>query len=210
MRILSVMFKNILSPNQVKILPLVKCFSGGFYLVGGTAIALQIGHRQSIDFDLFSFKPINREKIKKVIADNELDYEVIFEDGDQLHGIISDTKMTFYEYPYPIEHGMKFEEIISMPSLLTLGAMKVFALGQRAKWKDYVDVYFLLKNHFTLEQISDEAEKIFEGGFNAKLLRQQLLYYADVDYREPIEYVVDQVPNEEIEKFLTIVATEKI
>ncbi len=67
-----------------------------------------------------------------------------------------------------------------------------------------------MKNHFTLEQISGEAEKIFEGGFNAKLLRQQLIYYADVDYSEPIEYVTDSVSNEEIEKFLTTVATEKI
>lgn len=204
------MFKNILTPKQLELLPLIQKFSGEFYLVGGTAIALQIGHRQSIDFDLFSRKPINREQIKKIIVGNNYQMETVFEDGDQLHGFVDGVKVTFYEYPYPIKPEVKLDNVISMPSLLTLGAMKAFALGKRAKWKDYVDVYFLLKNHFTLEQISGEAEKIFEGGFNAKLLRQQLIYYADVDYSEPIEYVTDSVSNEEIEKFLTTVATEKI
>jgi hypothetical protein len=97
-----------------------------------------------------------------------------------------------------------------MPSLLTLAAMKAFALGKRAKWKDYVDMYFLLKEHFTLDQIAAHAEQIFGGMFNAKLLRQQLTYYQDVNYSEVVEYVIPSVSNEEVENFLTAVATETI
>ena len=47
------MHKEIFNPNQIQLLPLVKQFKKEFYLVGGTAIALHIGHRRSIDFDLF-------------------------------------------------------------------------------------------------------------------------------------------------------------
>jgi hypothetical protein len=63
------MHKKILTENQVKLLPLMSKFKKDFYLVGGTAIALQIGHRESIDFDLFSqkeFKNINiRQRIER-------------------------------------------------------------------------------------------------------------------------------------------------
>jgi hypothetical protein len=204
------MFKNILNSDQQKLLSLIQRFSDKFYLVGGTAIALQIGHRKSIDFDLFCPQEINRNQIRKTISDANVDIQVIFEDGDQLHGIVNNVKLTFYQYPYPIDPQIPFDNIIKMPSLLTLGAMKVFALGKRAKWKDYVDMYFLLRDHFSLQEISDHAERIFGGMFNAKLLRQQLMYYKDVNYYEPIEYVVDPIENQEIELFLTEVATEKI
>lgn len=60
------MFDNILTENQKKILPLIKIFSPDFYLVGGTAIALQIGHRRSIDFDLFSDKDFSFRKKNKM------------------------------------------------------------------------------------------------------------------------------------------------
>lgn len=204
------MFKNILSPNQLNLLPIIQRFSNNYYLVGGTAIALQIGHRESIDFDLFSSAPINREQIKKELEKSDIKIDVIFEDGDQLHGIINGVKLTFYEYSYPIEHQVMLDDIISMPSLLTLGAMKAFAIGKRAKWKDYVDMYFLLRDHFSLDQIAQQAEHIYDGLINPKLLRQQLTYYGDVNYSELIEYVVDPISNEEIERFLTTVATEKI
>ena len=88
--------------------------------------------------------------------------------------------------------------------------MKAFALGKRAKWKDYVDMYFLVRNHFSLDQITQQAEHIYEGSFNAKLLKQQLAYFSDVNYSESIEYVVQPVSNQEIEQFLTTVATEKM
>ncbi|GIW64180.1 MAG: hypothetical protein KatS3mg092_0113 [Patescibacteria group bacterium] len=61
------MFKNILTEEQIKLLPLIKLFSKNFYLVGGTAIALQIGHRRSIDFDLFTEKSFNPLKIRRII-----------------------------------------------------------------------------------------------------------------------------------------------
>lgn len=204
------MYKNILNPDQLQLLHLISKFSDNFYLVGGTAIALQIGHRKSIDFDLFSATPLRREKIKKVIAEDGSQMKTIFEDGDQLHVIVQNVKLTFYEYPYPIQPEVAFEDVISMPSLLSLGAMKAFALGKRAKWKDYVDMFFLLRDHSTLDQITAQAEQIFGGMFNAKLLRQQLTYYHDVNYSEEIEYMGESIPNATIEEFLTKVATDAL
>jgi hypothetical protein len=199
--------KQILTPQQIELLPVIKLFSPEFYLVGGTAIALQLGHRRSIDFDLFSAKPIYRDRLKKTLAATKFPFQVTFEDGDQLHGLINHTHLTFHEYPHQVPATLPFENIIKMPNLLDLAAMKAFALGMRAKWKDYVDLYFILKHH-SLDEINHRAEALFGGWFNAKLIRQQLTYYKDINRVDPIEYLGDPIPDTEIEKFLTDIATQ--
>jgi len=64
---------------------------------------------------------------------------------------------------------MDFDGIIKIPTLLDLAAMKTYALGGRAKWKDYVDLYFILKDHHSLKELSARAADIFGAYFNEKL-----------------------------------------
>ena len=130
------MHKEILTKEQIKLLPLVAEFSKDFGLVGGTAVAFHLGHRRSIDFDLFSKKGI-----------------------------------------------------IKIPDLLTLAAMKAFALGQRNKWKDYIDLYFIIKNHFSISEISERGKQLFGSNFNEKLFRGQLAYFEGINYKEPVEFL---------------------
>jgi hypothetical protein len=85
-----------------------------------------------------------------------------------------------------------------MPDLLTLAAMKFYAMGRRAKWKDYVDIYFLLKDYFTISEVSGRATELFEDAYSEKLFRQQLAYFEDIDYSEPLEWVGQPVTNEDI------------
>ena len=68
--------------------------------------------------------------------------------------MVNSVKFTFFQYPYQIPRDVELKGIIKMPDLLTLAAMKAFESGKRAKWKDYVDLYFLLKYHFTINEIS--------------------------------------------------------
>ena len=202
------MYKEILTENQKKLLPLIKLFSKEYYLVGGTAIALYIGHRRSIDFDLFSDKNIKRRAIKAIIEENNYLYkDIIFEAFDQMHLIIDSVKLTFFSFPHRINANINFEGVINMPSLLDLAAMKSYALGGRANWKDYVDLYFILKNYYNLQEISVRAKEIFQDFFNQKLFREQLSYFDDVDYSEDIEYVKRAVRDDEIKNFLINVAT---
>jgi hypothetical protein len=80
---------------------------------------------------------------------------------------------------------------------LDLAAMKAYALGRRSKWKDYVDLYFLLSNKFSLNELSDRASSIYGDLFSDKLFRSQLSYFEDVDYSEEIEYLIPTPPSEE-------------
>lgn len=202
------MHEEILNGNQKELLSFLKRFKRSFYLVGGTAIALQIGHRRSIDFDLFTQGKINKLRIKAFLRELPSKQTILFEDVDQLHYLINNVKLTFFSFPFPVPHTVNFEKYVSMPDLKTLAAMKAFALGRRSKWKDYVDLYFLIKKHFTLEEISREADNIFKDQFSEKLFRQQLAYHKDIDYTEQLEYLGEPVPEKVIRAYLIDVATE--
>jgi hypothetical protein len=197
------MHLEVLSKNQVDLLPLVESFKKEFYLVGGTAIALQLGHRESVDFDLFKKTSINITKIAKQITAHKLSFRLIHKDIDQFHIWINNVKLTFFEYGFHIPHPVWLKETISMPSLTDLGAMKAYALGRRAKWKDYVDLYWLLKTHCTLNNILIRAQELFGELFSEKLFRQQLCYFKDIDFSEEIKYVQNPVVQSTIECFLT-------
>jgi hypothetical protein len=198
------MHTEILSNNQKKMLSFISTFKKDYYLVGGTAIALYLGHRNSIDFDLFSLKDVKRKNIKNTLEKHHFDYTVLHEAFDQLHVLVYDVKLTFFNYPFKIDTPVSFESYIKMPSLIDLGAMKAFALGGRAKWKDYVDLYFLLKFSSSLKDISENAKKIYGDKFNIKLFKQQLTWFDDIDYSESIVYLGNIRPSEqEVKDFLT-------
>jgi len=197
------MHKEILSEEQLKILPLIKNFSSDFGLVGGTAIALQIGHRSSIDFDLFTRSTLNHDRIRKEIRDFYEIKSILVEEPNELTLVVEGVKITFLNYPFEINYSVGFEDVIKMPDVLTLSAMKAFALGKRAKWKDYVDLFFILKI-YGISEIVNKAKSMFGSEFNERLFREQLSYFDDIDYTEKIDYVGENyVSDDEIKKFIS-------
>lgn len=183
------MHPEILTEEQVEILPLLKRVGKEYGLVGGTAVALQIGHRRSIDFDLFSHRAFSnialRKKIKSVV---KIDRILVNKNGEFTF-LANNVKVTFFNYPFALDYRKGFAGIIKMPDLLTLAAMKAYALGQRAKWKDYVDLYFIMKRHQGLAKIVRQAKTIFQQEFNEKIFRTQLAYFADIDYSEEVIFL---------------------
>jgi hypothetical protein len=128
------MHKEILTTSQRELLPFVKKFQKDFCLVGGTAIALQIGHRRSIDFDLFTnAESLSMKQIKARYKEAPFPRkQIMYEAFDQLHVQINGVKVTLFAFPYPLKATIPFASVCIMPDLLTLAAMKAFALGGRA------------------------------------------------------------------------------
>lgn len=183
------MHKNILSAEQAAMLPLIKQFSTDYYLVGGTALALQYGHRRSLDFDLFTTQPFETQLIIRTIRQNHEINQIHIDELNQLTLVADQIKMTFYQYEYPVTHNEKFEDIITMPDDLSIAAMKAFALGRRAKWKDYVDLYFVFK-HYSIQEVIGRAHEFYgEGEFSDKLFRGQLDFHQDINYIEPVDWM---------------------
>jgi len=183
------MFKNILNSDQENLLPLIKCFSPNYYLVGGTAIALHFNA-----FDPMSIRT-------KLLASYKIDQT--FSQGEgELTVLINKVKITFFHYPFIIDRRIDFDNYIKLPDILTLGAMKAFALGRRAKWKDYVDLYFIFQK-YSFQELIDKTNLIFKSEFNEKLFRTQLGYFEDIDHSEEIKYMTGfEKKDEEIKLFL--------
>lgn len=161
----------ILSQEQQALLPWVKQFKREFYLVGGTAIALYLGHRKSIDFDLFKLGSLNHKRNLERIQQSGFAYQVTRRITEQMNCIVNGVKVTFFQYPFEIEAKQSIKNIFRIPPLLDLFAIKAYALDRRSKWKDYVDLYFLLNDHFTIEQVSQRATIIFGELFSEKMFR---------------------------------------
>lgn len=200
------MHKEILIKEQIELLPLVKAFNKDFGLVGGTAIALHLGHRRSIDFDLFTDKEFHNKIIKRIIAKFYKTGKIIMDRTGEYTIIVKNVKITFFSFPFKIDFSGQLNSVIKLPDLLTLAAMKAYALGRRPKWKDYVDLYFITKHHFTIKDISKRANKIFSSEFNEKLFRSQLAYFKDINYDEKIIFmpgfeVSDKIIKKELIKF---------
>ena len=204
------MHKEILIEEQVGLLPLLKDFNKDFGLVGGKAIALHLGHRRSIDFDLFSAEKIgNKSLLNKIWKKEKID-SILVNKLDELTVVIKGVKITFFRYPFEIEYNYDLNDVIKFSDLLTLSAMKAFAMGMRAKWKDYVDLYFITKNHFSVSDISKKASTIFGNNFNEKLFRVQLGYFEGINYEEEVEFLPGfEVSDEKIKKELVIFSLEQ-
>lgn len=182
------MHKNILQDSQREVLEILKNFSNDFILVGETAIALQIGHRQSMDFDLASFNYFDNAKIRNKIISNFKIEQVIRDTKEEYTVLVNSVKFTFFYYPFNIKGTVKLDDIINMPDIETLAAMKAYTLGRRAKWKDYVDLYFMLDKYIDINKIIKKAQNLFGDEFNEKNFRAQLTYFKDIDYSENLIY----------------------
>ena len=197
------MYPDILTDTQKALIPHFEFFAKEYYLVGGTAIALYLGHRKSIDFDLFTYNKIKLKSIKKWKDDLPVTpINTIYESSDQIHFIIGNVKVTFMQFPFQLKSANHIHGL-SMPSLLSLAAMKAYALGGRAKWKDYVDLYFIMKDHYSIKEIIKKADELFGSSFNGRFFRQQLSYFDDINYSEKVEYVGEDVQDHIITEFLT-------
>ena len=196
------MHLEILNSEQKQLLPIISQFKREYYLVGGTAIALHIGHRESIDFDLFKEKNIRKKDVYSKLKN--VDYKVSFADYNQINMMVNDVKITFFSFPYTVPVHSELKGFIKMPDLLTLGAMKAFALGRRSKWKDYVDLYFVIKFHYSFLEISNKAKEIFKDEFIEKQFIAQLGYFKGINYDEEVTFLIPNPPTEEqVKNFLS-------
>lgn len=203
------MHNEILSSDQTILLPLIDSFSSSFCLIGGTAIAVYIGHRRSIDFDLLTTEPLDANSIRNSIGTSYKINSVFVDETHEYTIVVDGIKCTFVRFPYHIEAREIWDTHIQLPDLLTLGAMKAFALGRRAKWKDYVDLYFIFQQ-YSLFDLVLKAENIFKTEFNEKLFREQLAYHKDIDYTEAVDFMPSFVkPDDEIKAFLIDVSLQR-
>lgn len=170
-----------------------------FYLAGGTALALQIGHRVSVDFDLFQNKKIPvsfLEKVEKTFSGYKI--KILVNNADELTLFINDVKVTFLYFPYKPFYPLESTTPIKLLGIKDIAANKAYTIGRRAAYKDYTDLYFILSQGFAgLSEISDIAKQKFDDGFDQRLFLEQLVYLDDVA-EETIRFLSRPISKKEL------------
>ena len=152
-----------------------------FYLAGGTALALQIGHRQSVDFDFFSDDAFDvRMIVKEAMKYGE--FELFSEAENTLHGLLNGVQISFFKINDNLLGPTNdYNENLKLASLLDIAVMKLNAISGRGNKKDFIDLSFLLK-YFGLIELLEKYEKKYGRSIsNQYHLLKSLLYFADAE-----------------------------
>lgn len=198
------MFTKTLLPNTLRALKLASKIDliKKSYLAGGTALALHLGHRISVDLDFFT----QQEFDEKILSQDLKKLPEFKEDGTAwrtVWGSIGDTKFSLFYYQYPlIKKTIPFEGI-QILSKEDIAAMKIHALEDRGVKRDFVDLYFLAKE-FSLEQILkfyDQKYGVLKE--HLYIILRSLNYFTDAEMDEMPKMLIP-VSWEEVKKFFTL------
>jgi hypothetical protein len=172
-------------------LDLIKTFMSDHYfnefnLVGGTALALKIGHRISIDIDLFSTTPFNSSDLGRHLTTTYQATEVrVITNG--VFCFVNNIKIDLLTHQYPLVKNIDVTEGVRMVSLLDIGAMKLNAIfGSGKRLKDFVDMYALLEI-YPLEEMLDACRQKYVD-LNINMVKNSLIFHDDIIFT-PIEFL---------------------
>lgn len=173
----------ILDEPRRQLLPVIAPLCQDFILGGGTALALQIMHRQSYDFDFFLSKEIPKHLAEDLLQSLHT-LKIAVDNRDELTVFTaSSIKISFISYPfhhlYPAVHTPLN---IKLFDIRDIAAQKAYTIGRRGAYRDYFDIYSLVTGRFiTINEIIESAEKIYGDIFNSKNFLSQLVYFDDLE-----------------------------
>lgn len=158
-------------------------------LVGGTALALQLGHRKSIDLDFFGKIDCEAELLRDAIKG--IASLTILKESPHIHIYIVDgIKVDIVDYKYPWLDDVVVEQEIRMASIRDIAAMKITAVIGRGTKKDFIDIAFLL-HHFSLEEILDFYAAKYSDG-SVFMAMKSLAYFDDAESEPMPDMIVNQ------------------
>jgi len=152
-----------------------------FVLAGGTATAIQIGHRMSEDLDFFTDQSFSTDGIFRELKRRKLAPSVLQEDRDTLSVVIRSTKVSMFRYPYPFVEKCLDWQGISLSGLVDIAAMKIIAISQRGAKRDFVDLYFIVRT-VPFWRIAENMMKRFGSDrINPVHIGKSLVYFHDAE-----------------------------
>jgi hypothetical protein len=136
-----------------------------FYLAGGTALALRIGHRSSVDLDLFSPTLRNVDQLIAQLLDVVPDFAVTSTAPRTLYGTLEGVQVSFFGYAYPCLAPPERPDpsLLAIATIEDIAAMKLAAIASRGSRKDFVDLWFLIRGGLPLA----ETVRLFERKYAA-------------------------------------------
>ena len=178
------LFKNTLEPNTLELLKKLQATSElkYFYLAGGTSLALQIGHRKSIDLDLFLQNDFDNNYLLEFLEQN-FNFKLDYSATNTLKGSIDNVKIDLISHKYPLVKPILQDDNIFLYSLEDIAAMKLNAIaGNGTRSKDFIDIYFLLKQFSVSELLGFYKTKYKTR--NLLHVIKSLNYFEDINIQD--------------------------
>lgn len=203
---MGVMHLNCL-PSDVR--GLLKDLSGivhahDFILAGDTALALQLGHRLSVDLDFFTARPFSTEGIFSELRRLGLDPVVLEESTGSLTVTLNKAKVSMFHYPYPFTSKEKEIKGIPVAGIIDIASMKVIAISQRGAKRDFVDLYFVLQDIPFRKVAENMIERFGRGRINSVHIGKSLVFFNDADSDPEPRYAGTENPDwEDVKTFFT-------
>ena len=154
-----------------------------WYLAGGTALALQTGHRQSFDLDFFTRENhFNEKQLIARFSGNE-NWQIDVEDKNTIYGQLLNSKVSFIAYPFfvpkqePLWHGF-----VKVLNKIDIAVMKIVAISQRGRKRDFFDLYWCAKNLEPLEEIIKRLPEQYPSvAHNYHHILKAMVYFEDAE-----------------------------
>lgn len=167
-------------------------------LVGGTALALQLGHRTSVDLDFFGRINADSEDLRDILREvGRVEVASVSKNINIFW--INGVKVDMVNYPYPWLDLPIVEDGVRLASLNDIAAMKVSAIVNRGTKKDFIDLYTLLQ-HFALDEILDMYSRKYSDG-SLFIVMKSLTYFDDAE-TDPMPNVLNDTTWETVKDFL--------
>ena len=190
----------ILDEKRQAILPLLKHFKDRFYLAGGTALALQLAHRDSIDFDFFTSADFNSEDLLREIKDVFAGHAIeLIQAGNKTLNIVidQDIKASFFCIKEQLLAPTLDFDCFNVASITDVACMKISAL-LRAALKDYVDLYYIFKQQ-SLNEVLNNCKKKYPG-FDEVVYLKALVSFDDIEDSDILFEKGQKITKEQIKK----------
>ncbi len=192
--------KTVISPQHHELLRQFLSFSN-LTLVGGTALALQIGHRASYDLDFVTSGPISEQLVSEILQTVKPKKVIQRLQSDrQYTAFFDDIKITVFQDESEFLHPRFSFDGLNLGSVKDIFATKLFILGKRSEWRDYVDIAFCLKHNYA-DLGTGLRESMKRYNVSEKWILEPMTYFDDLQV-VPVEWLRESMPEDEVKETL--------
>ena len=183
--------------NALQRIPIV----APFYLAGGTGLALQLGHRRSVDLDFFLAQDFNEDHVVQNVQHLE-GFSLVSKQPGTIYANIQGTKVSFLAYAYPVLFPFRLFLGTNVADPRDIGCMKVSAIASRGTKRDFVDLYVLTRHHGLEQLLGWFKRKYAQTNYSLVHVLKSLTYFEEAE-QDPMPDMLQPLSWEEVKQFFT-------
>ena len=170
-----------------------------FYLAGGTGLALQLGHRRSVDLDFFLGKDFNEDSLLQKLQHLE-GFALAAKEPGTIYASIRKTKVSFIAYAYPILFPFQAFLGVDVADSRDIGCMKISAVASRGTKRDFVDLYCLAQQYGLKQLLEWFTRKFSQTNYSVPHILKSLSYFEEAD-QDPMPHMLMSLSWAEVKRF---------